>query len=99
MKKFGFYLSTLALTGAASAQDSLAPLTVVGTQTEEIEGFSAEELEIFQTQKVKHFLGQVPGFASTASDSAGFGDFIGVRGTGNTAFFGPAGVALSLIHI
>ncbi|MDB4485589.1 TonB-dependent receptor [bacterium] len=96
MKKFGFYLSTLALAGAASAQDSLAPLTVVGDQIEEIEGLSAEELEIFQTQKVKQLLGQVPGFASTASDSAGFGDFIGVRGTGNTSFFGPAGVAMTV---
>ena len=96
MKRFGFYLSTLALAGAASAQDSLAPLTVVGDQVEEIEGLSAEELAIFQTQKVKQLLGQVPGFASTASDSAGFGDFIGVRGTGNTAFFGPAGVAMTV---
>ncbi|MDB4300665.1 TonB-dependent receptor [bacterium] len=96
MKRFGFYLSTLALAGAASAQDSLAPLTVVGDQVEEIEGLSAEELAIFQTQKVKQLLGQVPGFASTASDSAGFGDFIGVRGTGNTSFFGPAGVAMTV---
>ncbi|MDA7535701.1 TonB-dependent receptor [Akkermansiaceae bacterium] len=96
MKRFGFYLSTLALAGAASAQDSLAPLTVVGDQVEEIEGLSAEELAIFQTQKVKQLLGQVPGFASTASDSAGFGDFLGVRGTGNVAFFGPAGVAMTV---
>lgn len=94
MKKLGFYLSTLALTGGAYAQDSLAPLTVVGDQAEGIDGMTAEELEVFQTEGVRDFLGQLPGFASNASDSAGYGDFIGVRGTGNTAFFGPAGVAL-----
>ncbi len=96
MKKLVFCLSALALGCAVSAQDSLAPLTVLGEQIEEAQGLSAADLELFQTEKVRQLLGLVPGFASTASDSAGFGDFIGVRGTGNTAFFGPAGVAMTV---
>ena len=96
MKKLVFCLSALALGCAVSAQDSLAPLTVLGEQIEEAQGLSAADRELFQTEKVRQLLGLVPGFASTASDSAGFGDFIGVRGTGNTAFFGPAGVAMTV---
>ncbi|MGJ8697774.1 MAG: TonB-dependent receptor [Verrucomicrobiaceae bacterium] len=93
MKKIGFSL-TAAICVTASGQDSLAPLTVVGEKSEAPEGLTAEELEIFQTDGVKRLLGQVPGFGSVASDSAGYGDTLAIRGTANTAFFGPAGVAM-----
>ena len=86
-------LTALLISQFSFAQDSLKPLTVVGS-TDDESGFDTDDLELLQIVKTKNLLGQAPGFSSVASDSAGYGDFIGVRGTGNTAFFGPAGVGM-----
>lgn len=74
------------------AQNTLEPLTVTGSNSES--DFNTDDLELLQITKTSHLLGQAPGFSNIASGAAGYGDFIGVRGTGNTSFFGPAGVAM-----
>lgn len=86
-------LAALLLTPLSFAQNALEPLTVIGRADDE-PTFDADDLELLQIVKTKNLLGQAPGLSSVASDSAGYGDFIGVRGTGNTSFFGPAGVGM-----
>ena len=73
-------------------QDSLSPLTVTGKQ----ESRSSSEIDIqeIQAERVSELLGYVPGLGIAASDSAGFGDTLSIRGSANTLFFGGAGVAL-----
>ncbi|MDB4753438.1 TonB-dependent receptor, partial [Akkermansiaceae bacterium] len=51
-------------------------------------------LETLDAERLNELLGYLPGFASVASDSAGYGDVIGMRGSTNTLFFGGAGVAM-----
>lgn len=73
-------------------QDSLSPLTVTGNR----ESNSSSEIDIqeIQAERVSELLGYVPGLGIAASDSAGFGDTLSIRGSANTLFFGGAGVAL-----
>jgi len=94
MLRIGFSLSSLVLAGLAMGQDALAPLTVTGKRILDESTWTAEEIEFYQAERVKDLLGITPGFTSVASDSAGFGDTLGVRGTTNTLFFGPAGVGM-----
>jgi iron complex outermembrane receptor protein len=66
----------------------LKPLVVEGDAVGNV------ALETLDAERVNELLGYLPGFASVASDSAGYGDIIGVRGSTNTLFFGGAGVAM-----
>ena len=94
MKQIGFCLSALLLASPLMAQDVLEPLVVTGQR--EV-GEAAEgnvNVDQIQAERVNELLGFVPGLASIASDSAGYGDILAVRGTGNTLFFGPAGVGM-----
>lgn len=95
MNVFTIGLSALLFTNLSFSQNTLKPLTVVGSADDET-AFDTDDLKLLQIVKTKNLLGQAPGFASVASDSAGYGDFVGVRGTGNTSFFGPAGVGLMI---
>ncbi|MDB4508396.1 TonB-dependent receptor [Akkermansiaceae bacterium] len=95
MKFTPFCLTALLFTNL-QAQSSLEPLTVTSGEAEDETEFTAADLELLQLNKTKYLLGQAPGFSSVASDAAGFGDFVGVRGTGNTSFFGPAGVGMMI---
>ena len=51
-------------------------------------------VETLDAERLNELLGYLPGFASIASDSAGYGDIVGMRGSTNTLFFGGAGVAM-----
>lgn len=95
MKFTPFCLTALLFTNL-HAQNSLKPLTVTSSESDDDTEFTAADLERLQLNKTKYLLGQAPGFSSVASDSAGYGDFVGVRGTGNTSFFGPAGVGMMI---
>lgn len=95
MKFSAIGLTALLLSKLSLAQDALKPLTVVGSSDDE-SALDTDDLELLQIVKTKNLHGQLPGFTSVASDSAGYGDFIGVRGTGNTSFFGPAGVGFMI---
>ncbi|MDB4517436.1 TonB-dependent receptor [Akkermansiaceae bacterium] len=88
MKQFGFCLSALLLGGFLNAQDLLKPLVVEGDAVGNV------ALETLDAERLNELLGYLPGFASVASDSAGYGDVIGMRGSTNTLFFGGAGVAM-----
>ncbi|MDA7911581.1 TonB-dependent receptor, partial [Akkermansiaceae bacterium] len=70
------------------AQDLLKPLVVEGDAVGNV------ALETLDAERLNELLGYLPGFASVASDSAGYGDVIGMRGSTNTLFFGGAGVAM-----
>ena len=49
------------------------------------------DLDTIEAERVGELLGYVPGLASVAADSAGYGDILAVRGTANTLFLeGPA---------
>jgi len=88
MKQFGFCLSALLMGGFLNAQDLLKPLVVEGDAVGNV------ALETLDAERLNELLGYLPGFASVASDSAGYGDVIGMRGSTNTLFFGGAGVAM-----
>ena len=88
MKQFGFCLSALLMGGFLNAQDLLKPLVVEGDAVGNI------SVETLDAERLNELLGYLPGFASVASDSAGYGDVIGMRGSTNTLFFGGAGVAM-----
>ena len=88
MKRIGPCLSVLLIGGFLNAQDLLKPLVVEGDAVGNV------ALETLDAERVNELLGYLPGFASVASDSAGYGDIIGVRGSTNTLFFGGAGVAM-----
>lgn len=88
-------LSALLFTQGSLAQETLQPLTVIGS-SDQSEGFNADDLKLLQIVKTKDLLGQAPGVSSVASGAAGYGDVVGVRGTGNTSFFGPAGVGMMI---
>lgn len=92
MKQIGFCLSALLLGSVVSAQDVLKPLVVVGQREAGAEG--NVDLDVIEAERVNELLGFVPGLASVASDSAGYGDVLAVRGSANTLFFGGAGVAM-----
>jgi iron complex outermembrane receptor protein len=94
MKQIGFCLSALLFVSPLLAQDVLDPLVVTGKREvgEAVEG--NVNVDQIQAERVNELLGFVPGLASIASDSAGYGDILAVRGTGNTLFFGPAGVGM-----
>ena len=92
MKQFGFCLSALLVGGLLNAQDLLEPLVVEGNL--EREKMGNVELESLEAERISELLGYLPGFSSVASDSAGYGDVIGIRGSTNTLFFGGAGVAM-----
>ena len=77
---------------AVSAQDLMKPVVVVGRRDAEAGG--NVDLETIEAERVSELLGYVPGLASVASDSAGYGDILAVRGSANTLFFGGAGVAM-----
>ncbi|MDB4549592.1 TonB-dependent receptor, partial [Akkermansiaceae bacterium] len=81
-------LSALLLGGFLNAQDLLKPLVVEGDAVGNV------ALETLDAERLNELLGYLPGFASVASDSAGYGDVIGMRGSTNTLFFGGAGVAM-----
>ncbi len=80
------------LGSVVNAQDVLQPLVVTGQR--EVESDGNVDLEEIDAERVGELLGYLPGFAAVASDSAGFGDTLAVRGTANTLFFGGAGVAM-----
>ena len=88
MKQIKFCVSALVFGGLLQAQDLLKPLVVEG------DAFGNVAVEALDAERVNELLGYLPGFASVASDSAGYGDIIGVRGSTNTLFFGGAGVAM-----
>ena len=88
MKRIGPSLSALLIGGFLNAQDLLKPLVVEGDAVGNV------AVETLDAERLNELLGYLPGFASVASDSAGYGDIIGVRGSTNTLFFGGAGVAM-----
>lgn len=92
MKKYGFYLAALLMGAVASGQDLMKPVVVVGKR--DLEDGGNVDLDTIEAERVNELLGYVPGLASVASDSAGYGDIIAVRGSANTLFFGGAGVAM-----
>jgi hypothetical protein len=87
MKRIGPCLSALLIGGFLNAQDLLKPLVVEGDAVGNV------AVETLDAERLNELLGYLPGFASVASDSAGYGDIIGVRGSTNTLFFGGAGVS------
>lgn len=99
MKQYGFCLSALLLGSAAMAQDALEPVVVTGDRDREEVTEGNVDVESIGAERVNELLGFVPGFASVASDSAGYGDIIAVRGTSNTLFFGGAGVGMTVDDI
>ena len=88
MRQFRFCLGALLFGGFLNAQDLLKPLIVEGDAVGNV------AVETLDAERLNELLGYLPGFASIASDSAGYGDIIGVRGSTNTLFFGGAGVAM-----
>ncbi len=92
MRGIKFCLNAALLGSVIHAQDILQPLVVTGQREEEREG--NVEVERIEAERVSELLGQVPSLSVVATDSAGFGDTLAVRGTANTLFFGGAGVAL-----
>ena len=92
MKQVSFYLSALLFGSVAMAQEVLEPLVVTGER--ESEGKTPELVKISQPEQVSQLQGVLPGFGAISSDSAGYGDILSIRGTSNTTFFGPAGLAM-----
>ena len=92
MRQIGFCLSALLVGQMAMGQDVLKPLVVTGLRG--VESTGNVDVEGIEAERVSELLGFVPGLAVVASDSAGYGDRISVRGTSNTLFFGGAGVAM-----
>ncbi len=92
MKQVSFCLSALLLGSVAMAQEVLEPLVVTGER--ESEGKTSELVKISQPEQVSQLQGALPGFGAISSDSAGYGDILSIRGTSNTTFFGPAGLAM-----
>ena len=92
MRDFSFCAGVLLLLSQVYAQDVLKPLLV--TAEREVEQGSGVDIERIGAERVSELLGHVPGLSVVATDSAGFGDTLAVRGTANTLFFGGAGVAL-----
>ena len=92
MKHIGFCLSAFLFGQLASGQDVLKPLVVTGQR--EVESAGNVVVEEIAAERVSELMGYVPGLSVIASDSAGYGDRISVRGTSNTLFFGGAGVAV-----
>ena len=92
MKQESFYLSALLFGSVAMAQEVLEPLVVTGER--ESEGKTPELVKISQPEQVSQLQGVLPGFGAISSDSAGYGDILSIRGTSNTTFFGPAGLAM-----
>ncbi len=88
MRHFQFCLGALLFGGFLNAQDLLKPLIVEGDAVGNV------AVETLDAERLNELLGYLPGFASIASDSAGYGDIIGLRGSTNTLFFGGAGVAM-----
>ena len=88
MRQFRLCLGALLFGGFLNAQDLLKPLIVEGDAVGNV------AVETLDAERLNELLGYLPGFASIASDSAGYGDIIGVRGSTNTLFFGGAGVAM-----
>lgn len=88
MRQLRFCLGALLFGGFLNAQDLLKPLIVEGDAVGNV------AVETLDAERLNELLGYLPGFASIASDSAGYGDIIGVRGSTNTLFFGGAGVAM-----
>lgn len=56
-------------------------------------GFTTGAVDLYQMQSVQETSGLVPNLFVASSDTRGYGDVISLRGTGNTLFFSPAGVA------
>jgi len=92
MKQVSFCLSALLLGSVAMAQEVLEPLVVTGER--ESEGKTPELVKISQPEQVSQLQGALPGFGAISSDTAGYGDILSIRGTSNTTFFGPAGLAM-----
>ena len=92
MTRFLFSLAALAVGLPAVAQDIMKPVVVVGKR--DLETAGNVDLQTIEAERVSELLGYVPGLASVASDSAGYGDILAVRGSANTLFFGGAGVAM-----
>lgn len=92
MKQVSFYLSALLFGSVAMAQEVLEPLVVTGER--ESEGKTPELVKISQPEQVSQLQGALPGFGAISSDTAGYGDILSIRGTSNTTFFGPAGLAM-----
>lgn len=92
MRQIGFCLSALLFGQLASGQDVLKPLVVTGQR--EVEASGNVNVDEIEAERVSELMGYVPGLSVTASDSAGYGDRISVRGTSNTLFFGGSGVAM-----
>ena len=92
MKQVSFSLSVLLFGSVAMAQEVLEPLVVTGER--ESEGKTPELVKISQPEQVSQLQGALPGFGAISSDSAGYGDILSIRGTSNTTFFGPAGLAM-----
>lgn len=94
MKQVGLCLSALLLGFQLKGQDLMDPVVVTGKRMIEEIGEGKIDLEQVEAERINELLGFVPGLASVATDSAGYGDILAVRGTGNTLFFGPAGVGM-----
>lgn len=92
MKRLCFGLSALVLGSAVNAQDLMKPVVVVGKRDADAGG--NVDLRTIEAERVSELLGFVPGLASVAADSAGYGDILAVRGSANTLFFGGSGVAM-----
>jgi iron complex outermembrane receptor protein len=92
MKKILLSVAALAVALPASGQDVMKPVVVVGKPDLEAQG--NVDLETIEAERVNELLGYVPGLASVAADSAGYGDILAVRGSANTLFFGGPGVAM-----
>ena len=92
MKELAIFLSLLASISLAAGQDVMKPVVVVGKR--DLAAPGNVDLETIEAERVNELLGYVPGLASVAADSAGYGDILAVRGSANTLFFGGAGVAM-----
>lgn len=92
MKRVLFSVVGLATGLMVSGQDVMKPVVVVGKRDFADKG--NVDLATIEAERVSELLGYVPGLASVASDSAGYGDILAVRGSANTLFFGGAGVAM-----
>lgn len=96
-------LSGLSALGQSSGQPSaeifeLSPIRVIAGDSlidrgGLSSGFTTGAVDLYQMQSVQETSALVPNLFVGSSETRGYGDVISIRGTGNTLFFSPAGVA------
>jgi len=81
--------------GLMGQETTLAP-TVVTAESLEEGMLLREDLDLFKPESLADLSGLVPGFHVVSSDSAGYGNIVTMRGSGNALFFGPPAVGLTI---